>query len=99
MEGKRITIEGHFIHTGWTLFQQLAALDAEIKLTANTPYPTFSVDYKDFKYLFNQNGGDVNTMVGTFTAFSFDEVKDIRDLHNLEWKDGWNIYNIEELDD
>lgn len=87
----RITIDKTlFICTGWPLMQQLAAMKAEFKLTANNPYPCFMVTWLTHTYLFTQNGENVETMLGTMKSFAFDEVKDIRELiPNLHWKEGW----------
>ena len=76
-----ITLNGTPIYTGWPLFQQLAGAGCRIKLTANDPYPTFMVVRNASHYwLFNQSGGTVDTMAGTYKAYSFSDVKDIRDI-------------------
>lgn len=70
-----------YIYTGWPFMKQLAKLrGSEIKLTANDPYPTFMVSVGGSAYLFNQDGGKVGTMLGTFSAYSLTEERDIREI-------------------
>ena len=80
----------YFIYTGWPLMVQLKQLNPEIKLTANDPYPTFMFNLGNRCFLFNQEGKSVETMEGTFKAYSFNEVKDIREIFpHKEWIEGW----------
>ena len=39
---------------------QLATVGAKLKLTANNPYPTFSMEYNDHLWLFNADGEKVH---------------------------------------
>jgi hypothetical protein len=67
---------------------QLATVGAKLKLTANNPYPTFSMEYNDHLWLFNADGGKVDTMIGAMKAIRFNHVDDIRNLiPELDWKE------------
>ena len=79
-----------FIYTGWPLMEQLNQLHPCIKLTANNPYPTFMFDLKGKCFLFNETGENVTTMMGICKAYSFNEVKDIREIFpDKKWIEGW----------
>jgi hypothetical protein len=82
-----IRVEETLVCTELPVMRQLATIGAKIELTANNPYPTFSMEYRHHLWLFNANGGKVDTMSGTMKAIKFDQSGDIRDyISELEWK-------------
>ena len=83
-----IRVEETLVCTELPVMRQLATIGAKIELTANNPYPTFSMEYNDHLWLFNADGGKVDTMVGSLEAIRFDHVDDIRNLiPELDWKE------------
>lgn len=90
----RITIKigssKYYVFTEWPLLQQLSAIGATIKLTANNPYPCFMVSWATHTFLFTQKGERVATMLGFMGSYSFDDIVDIREvIPNLYWDEGW----------
>lgn len=87
----RITINDHYlVATEWPLMRQLNAMKCKFQLTSNDPYPCFMVTWGSHVFLFTSTGETVNTMMGPFKSFRFDEVADVRDLiPSLRCKEGW----------
>lgn len=82
-----IRVNGSLVCTELPVMRQLATIGAKIQLTANDPFPTFSMEYNDHLWLFNANGGKVDTMPGSLKAIRFDQSGDMRDyIPELEWK-------------
>lgn len=82
-----IRVKEILVSTELPIMAQLATVGAKLKLTANEPFPTFLMEYNDHLWLFNTDGGKVDTMIWTMKAIKFDQSGDIRDyIPELEWK-------------
>ena len=81
-----IRVKGILVSTDLPIMAQMATVGAKLKLTANNPYPTFSMEYNDHLWLFNADGEKVDTMLGSLKAIRFDHIDDIRNLiPELDW--------------